>query len=127
MKQPFRFLALTAVAFLIALFITGQQTVRDAYITDYSLSADGQTMQFSVSVASSIGYVRDYKDRPDKDGNHYLTFYSAWGGYNSPLGSNNFYTLPLSPADQAIYVKGNDGYRLALAKNAQGIWEYAKE
>lgn len=107
---------------IIALGFTVQTT---AYISDdFSVSEDGSELTFKVNVGSPMGFVRGYTDKGGNAKPHYLKFYSTWGGFNSPLGAKNEFTLNLDAEDTEIYVyHGNGGYYLALKKNeATGKW-----
>lgn len=100
------------------------------YITDdFAVSEDGSQLTFRVGVASSMGYVRDFRDEGGGVKPHYLNFYSAWGGLNSPLGARKEFTLELAPEDTEIYVyRGRNGYELALKKDAvSGEWKPARQ
>lgn len=113
----FAFLGIAASGFLIR---------TDVYILDgFVVSEDGSEITFQAGVASSMGYVRGYKDEGGGVKPHYLKFYSAWGGFNSAIGAKNEYTLKLEPEDTEIYIyHGNGGYELALKKDAEsGKWE----
>lgn len=106
----------------VLIWLLGQSTVPDAFIADYTLSEDGSTLRFSVGVASSMGYVRCYQDWIGGH-EHYLTFYSAWGGFNSRWGAQSEYILPLSPNDTAIYIRRRKAYQLVLEKDEDGNWQ----
>ena len=98
------------------------------YITDdFAVSEDGSQLTFRVGVASSMGYVRDFRDEGGGVKPHYLNFYSAWGGLNSSVGVKNSFPLELSPEDAAIDVcLGDEGCVLALQKDASsGEWRRA--
>ena len=100
-----------------------------AYITDdFTVSDDGDEIRFSVSVGSSMGYVRGYKDEGGGEKPHYLKFYSTWGGFNSPIGAKTEYVLKLNQNDREIYVyNGDRGYTLSMEKNVEtGEWHRVK-
>ncbi len=122
MKRMLLLLCVVLLAAAFAAFLLGQEPVQNIYIAGHSLSDDGSTLQFTVGIATSMGYTRGFIDRPDAHGNHYLTFYSAWGGFNSNLGAKSYFTLPLSPEDKAVYIKNGRDYRLELVKDEQGNW-----
>lgn len=126
MKKKVIIIVLAALCIVIlgmtALGFTVQTSV---YITDdFVVSEDGSEITFKVGVASSMGFVRGYKDEGGGVKPHYLKFYSAWGGFNSSIGANNEYTLKLEPEDTEIYVyHGDGGYDLALKKDVtSGEW-----
>ena len=122
-------IVLTAAAILAALcfafFIgTGFTKRTDVILTDYSVSEDGTKLTFHTAVASSIGYTRGFKNVGGGVKPHYLTFYSAFGGFNSSLGAKYAFELDLDGNDTEIYFNRADGgYELVLQKNANtGIW-----
>lgn len=105
--------------------VSGFSVNTGVFITDdFTVSDDGGELTFRVSVGSSMGYVRDYKDEGSGVKPHYLKFYSAWGGLNSRIGAKDEFTLKLSPQDTEIYIyRGDEGYVLALRKDmASGEW-----
>ncbi|MGM9615492.1 MAG: hypothetical protein ACI3W7_08190 [Oscillospiraceae bacterium] len=123
----FTILATVCIAFLW-MTASGFAVQTSAYITDdFVVSEDGREMTFQVSVGSSMGYVRGYKDEGGGVKPHYLKFYSAWGGFNSSIGAKSEYVLQLEPEDTEIYVyHGDSGYELALKKDASsGEWHRA--
>ena len=120
-------IAAITVLFLLGGWViaTGFSCQTSAYISDFSVAEDGSEIEFTVNVASSMGYVRGYRDEGGGVKPHYLKFYSAWGGLNSSIGAKSEYVLQLSPDDSQIFVyRGNAGYSLALQKNNEsGEWE----
>lgn len=118
---------LAVVVVLSSLYIVGtgffQRT--DVYLGDYSVSEDGKELTFNASVASSMGFVRGYKDEGGGVKPHQLTFYSTFGGLNSSFGAKNEFVLELDKDDTEIYFKrAKGGYELVLLKNAEtGEWE----
>jgi len=56
--------AVAAICILAAAFFigTGFQKRTDVVLTDYSVSDDGTSICFDVAIASSMGYVRGFKD-----------------------------------------------------------------
>lgn len=116
----------TILLFLIAsfLFATGFEKNPNVFLVDYSISEDGSEMTLTTAVASSMGYVRDFKDNGGGVKPHYLTFYSTFGGFNSSLGSKNVFTLELAPDDTEVYFNRADGgYELVLVKDKEtGHW-----
>lgn len=119
----------TSVAVIIALsafcFVgTGFQKRENVVLGDYSVSEDGTTILLGVQVASSMGYVRGYKDNGGGVKPRYLTFYSAFGGFNSTFGSVNAIILEVEPNDTEIYFnRPENGYELVLVKDEEsGEW-----
>jgi len=118
---------LAVVIVLSALYFvgTGFMERTDVYLGEYSVSKDGTVLTFYAGVMSSMGYIRAYKDEGGGVKDHYLTFYSTFGGLNSSLGAKNDFTLELDEDDSEIYFKrGNHSYKLVLVKNLEtGVWE----
>jgi len=112
---------------LIGLFLcsTGFIPRNDVFLVDYQPSDDNSEITLFISVPTSMGYVRNYKDSGGGVRPHYLTFYSTFGGINSPLGAKNSFILPLSPDDNEIFFnRSGGGYQLVLQKNSKtGLWE----
>ena len=109
-------------AFLIS---TGFMKRADVVLSDYVVAEDGSTISLNVQVASSMGYVRGFKDNGGAVKPHYLTFYSTFGGLNSSFGTVNSLVLELGEEDTEIYFnRPNGGYELVLVKNIDtGEWE----
>ena len=123
------FLAMGGVVLLLcACWIsTGLMERTDVALLDYSVSADGSEITLYVSVSSSMGYVRDFRDSGGGVKPHYLTFYSTFGGLNSPLGAKNCFHLPLSAEDSEIWFnRPGKGYEPVLIRDTDGQWQRAK-
>ena len=97
----------------------------DVALGEYSVSEDGTILTFNAGVMSYMGYIRVYKDEGGGVKEHYLTFYSTFGGLNSSFGAKNEFVLELNENDSEIYFKrGNRSYKHVLKKNAEtGVWE----
>lgn len=111
---------------MIASFLigTGFQKRTDVVLGDFAVSEDGSEITLHVGVASSMGYIRNFKDKGGGVKSHYLTFYSTFGGLNSSFGSKKAFTLELVPDDTEIYFnRAGGGYELVLVKNEEtGEW-----
>ena len=114
------------IILLIASFLigTGFQKRTDVILGDFAVSEDGSEITLHVGVASSMGYIRNFKDKGGGVKPHYLTFYSTFGGLNSSFGSKKAFTLELVPDDTEIYFNRADGgYELVLVKHEEtGEW-----
>ena len=100
----------------------------DVYLTDYAVSEDGSQIEMTVAIASSMGYTRGFRSKQGGF-NEYVTFYSTFGGFNSPIGAKNKFVLELDSVncDEVYFYHGDGGYTLVLKKNAQtNQWEFAK-
>lgn len=129
MKKIITITLIIAVVLGLFYFIgTGFNENNSVVLNDYTVSEDGTEITLNISLASSMGFVRDYKDKGGGVKPHYLHFYSTFGGLNSSLGATNKFVLEIAPNDTEIYFyRGKGGYALVLAKNEQtGIWETVK-
>jgi len=126
MKKIITIILLVAVT-LTAIYLigTGYITNGGVYLGEYTVSDDGTEMTFNAGVASSMGFIREYKDEGGGVKPHYLKFYSAFGGLNGSWGAKNEFVLLLDADDTEIYFyRGNGGYELVLQKNEEsGLWE----
>lgn len=126
MKKIITIILLVAVT-LTAIYLigTGYITNGGVYLGEYTVSDDGTEMTFNTGVASSMGFIREYKDEGGGVKPYYLKFYSAFGGLNGSWGAKNEFVLPLDADDTEIYFyRGNGGYELVLQKNEEsGLWE----
>ena len=117
-KKIFLTLAVIAVLMISMLICTGFRKRTDVVLFDYSVSEDGGTISLEIQVASSMGYIRGFKDKGGGVKPHYLTFYSTFGGLNSSFGSINEIELELSQDDTEIYFnRPGGGYELVLQKD----------
>lgn len=114
------------LAVLVALFFigTGFQKRMDVVLVDYSVSEDGTEITLDVGIPTSIGYIRGFKDNGGGVKPHYLTFFSTFGGINSPIGAEHSFQLELTSDDTKIYFnRPEGGYELILVKDEEtGQW-----
>lgn len=114
------------IVVLAAIFLvgTGFQKRTDVVLVSYAVSEDGTEITFDVGIPTSIGYIRGFKDNGGGVKPHYLTFYSTFGGINSPIGAKHSFQLELDSDDTEIYFKRPDkGYELVLVRDEEtGQW-----
>lgn len=114
------------LAVLVALFFigTGFQKRMDVVLVDYSVSEDGTEITLDVGIPTSSGYIRGFKDNGGGVKPHYLTFFSTFGGINSPIGAEHSFQLELTSDDTKIYFnRPEGGYELILVKDEEtGQW-----
>lgn len=128
MKKAGSIAIIIAIAIIVINFSinigSGFQEKYNIGISDYSISADGKTLTFSAGVTTSMGYIRGFKEHFDGKNAHYLTFYSTFGGPNSPYGANEEFTLDLSKNATEIYIKSdNNNYSFIFEKDPKtGEW-----
>ena len=117
---------IAAICVLMVSFVIGTGFTKrtDVILTDYSVSEDGTEIILKTSVASSMGYIRGFKNDGGGVKPHYLTFYTTFGGLNSTFGAKNEFVLEVDEDDSEIYFNRTDGgYELVLQKDAQtGVW-----
>ena len=126
MKKRMLGIGAAIVVLIVSFFIgTGFMKRTDVVLSHYAIAEDGSAISLDVGVASSMGYVRGFRDLGGGVKPHYLTFYSAFGGFNSSLGASHSFVLALGKDDTEIYFNRPDGgYELVLIKNADtGTWE----
>ncbi len=113
--------AAVLVPFLLFRVGTGFTEQQNVTLRDYTVSEDGKTLTLHAAVFPPIGDIRDYKDEP-KDGEHYLTFYNAFGGAGT-MSAGYTVVLPITDTDKAVYFNDADGFHLALQKKKlTGEW-----
>ena len=123
-----KIIAAIAVLLVLASFYlagTGFRKRTDVFLADFSISEDGTEITFTAGIASSMGYIRGFKDNGGGLKPHYLTFYSTFGGLNSSFGAKQDFKLELDPEDTEIYfARPDQGYELVLVKDAEtGEWQ----
>lgn len=107
-----------------ALFISSGFNKRtDVGLVDHSVSEDGSVITVHTGLAGSMGYIRDINIEYHRDA-IYCSFYSAFGGLNSSIGSKDRYKIKLNDASTKIYFdRGEAGSVLVLQKNeATNTW-----
>ena len=122
-----KIIAAIAVFLVLASFYlagTGFRKRTDVFLADFSISEDETEMTFTAGIASSMGYIRGFKDNGGGLKPHYLTFYSTFGGSNSSFGAKQDFKLELDPDDTEIYfARPDQGYELVLVKDGEtGEW-----
>lgn len=126
-KKSFVSFSIRIIVALILCFLTGTgfMTRTDVVLTDYSVSEDGTMLTFRTAIPGSMGHIRGFQDRGGGVKPHYLLFYSTFGGFNSPFGAKQDFTLDLGKEDAEIYFnRPEGGYELVLKKNREtGEWE----
>ncbi len=114
-------LAAVLVPFLLFRVGSGFTEQQNATLREYTVSEDGKTLTLYATVFPPIEDIRDYKDEP-KDGEHYLTFYNAFGGA-STMSAGYTVVLPVEDTDKAVYFNDAEGFHLVLQKNElTGEW-----
>ena len=107
------------VPFLLFRVGSGLTEQQNVTLRDYMVSENETTLTLHAAVFPPIEDIRDYKDEP-KNGEHYLTFYNAFGSANTMRAG---YTVVLPIEDKAVYFNDADGFHLVLQKNElTGEW-----
>ena len=87
------------VPFLLFRVGSGLTEQQNVTLRDYMVSENEKTLTLHAAVFPPIEDIRDYKDEP-KNGEHYLTFYNAFGSANTMSAGSVSYThltLPTTP------------------------------
>ena len=96
----------------------------NAYIADYSVSADATEMTITVGVSTSIGYIRKVSEHQQQDGKLYLDCYSAFGGINGSQGAKTEYIIQIDEDTEMIALyRSPNGYEPVLEKAEGGEWQ----
>ena len=128
MKKVIIISAIVIIA-IIGTYLIGSGFVKEseAFISDYTVSADGSEITIDVGVASSIGYVRKVSVHQQQGGKLYLDCYSAFGGINGSWGAKSTYTIPLDENTTTIALyRNNNCYDVVLEKDSEGVWQIVK-
>lgn len=112
--------------FIVAgiLFVSsGFETRTDVYLQDFSVSEDGSVITIRTLLSGSMGYIRAIKTEKVNDA-IYCSFYCAFGGFNSSIGSKNRFEIKLDASCTKIYFdRGTEADDLVLEKDtAANIW-----
>ena len=128
MKKVMIISAIVIIAIIGTYFIgSGFLKESEAYISDYTVSADGSEITIDVGVASSIGYVRKVSVHQQEGGKLYLDCYSAFGGINGSWGAKSTYTISLDENTTTIALyRNNNCYEVVLEKDSDGVWQRVK-
>ena len=109
------------VPFLLFRVGSGLTEQQNVTLRDYTVSEDGKTLTLHAAVFPPIEDIRDYKDEP-KNGEHYLTFYNAFGSANT-MSAGYTVVLTIEDMDKSVYFNDAYGFHLVLQKNAlTGEW-----
>ena len=103
---------------------TGFQKRTDVVLVDYAVADDGTELILDVGIVSSMGYTRGFTNHGGGIKPHYLTFYAAFGGFNSKFGASDTFVLEIDSDDTEVYFNRADGgFELVLVKNEKtGQW-----
>ena len=113
--------AAVLVPFLLFRVGSGLTEQQNVTLRDYTVSEDGKTLTLHAAVFPPIERIRDYKDEP-KNGEHYLTFYNAFGSANT-ISAGYTVVLPVADTDKAVYFNDAEGFHLVLQKyELTGEW-----
>lgn len=103
--------------------LSGFETRADVYLQDFSVSEDGSVITIETSLSGSMGYIRAIKAEKADDA-IYCSFYCAFGGLNSSIGSKNHFEIKLDESSRKIYFdRGKDADDLVLENDtAANVW-----
>lgn len=102
---------------------SGFETRTDVYLQDFSVSEDGSVITIKTLLSGSMGYIRAIKTKTVNDA-IYCSFYCAFGGLNSGIGSKNRFEILLDETSAKIYFdRGKETADLVLEKDAAAnVW-----
>lgn len=132
MKKKNIVIAVIAVIALVALYLIAPGFSKNtyAYITDFSVSEDGRKMTLTIGLDVSdpsepAPKVRKIKESQQYGGKLYLDCYSAFGGFYGSWGAKSEFVVELDEETEVIGLY-NGGYQIALKKDTNGTWQFAK-
>lgn len=82
--------------------LPGFEKRTDVYLQDFSISEDGSVMTIKTSLFGSMGFIRDIETETIRNELH-CSFYRAFGGLNSGIGSKNTFEIKLDDSTEKIY------------------------
>lgn len=113
-----------ALAFLLGfaggvLFVLpGFEKRTDVWLQDFFISEDGSVITIKTSLFGSMGFIRDMETEKIGRGIH-CSFYRAFGGLNSGIGSKNTFEIPLDDSIEKIYFdRGTEPDAAVLERDA---------
>lgn len=120
---------LVALIFFAAgvLFVLpGFQKRTDVYLQDYFVSGESSNMIVKTFPSGSMGFIRDMEIEKVKNEIH-CSFYRAFGGLNSSIGSENMFEIKLDTFTEKIYFdRGEKPDMLVLERDpATNVWTRA--
>lgn len=124
MKKKFLLPAVIAVLLLAYILGSGFMKCSSVYVSDFSVSDDGQEMTIRVFSASSAGYIRKVTVHQQYGGKLYLDCISAFGGINGSIGARSEFSVPLAEDTGRIALyRAPDCYEEILKKDSSGLWQ----
>lgn len=109
------FVGIVLVVITTGLFLLpGFKRRTDVCLQNFSVSEDGTVITIETILAGSMGYIR----------NMHCSFYCAFGGLNSSIGSKNRFKIKLDASTEKIYFdRGEKSDILVLERDAAAdIW-----
>lgn len=117
-----------AVVFAALVYTLGSGFVKEggAFIGEYTISPEGDSITMDVGVISSMGFIRKVSAAKQQQGTLCLDCYCAFGGINGAWGAKGTHTIPLSDDVTAIALyKSPNRYETVLVKDGEGNWQRA--
>ena len=125
MKKIAVMLAVLALFAALYVLVPGFSKQGSAYISEYSVSADGREMTVTVGVSGPVGYIRKINVHQQQGGKLYLDCYSAFGGVNGSIGAKTEYTIRIDEATETIALyRAPNAYAPVLQKDESGAWQF---
>ena len=118
------FVGIVLVVITTGLFLLpGFKRRTDVCLQNFSVSEDGTVITIETILAGSMGYIRNMET--EKTGNEiHCSFYCAFGGLNSGIGSKNRFKIKLDASTEKIYFdRGEKSDILVLERDAAAdVW-----
>ena len=113
---------------LVYFFGPGLMKNTTAYVTDYTVSADGREITIRFGVLSSTGYIRNVTVHQQQEGKLNLDCYLAFGGLNGRIGAKDTFSFQIDEDTSIIAICRNEKtYGEVLVKAEDGSWHRANQ
>lgn len=98
--------------------LPGFEKRTDVCLQDFSVSEDGSVITIKTSLSGSMGFIRDMETETIGQEIH-CSFYRAFGGLNSGIGSKNIFEIKLDDSIEKIYFdRGTESDIVVLERDA---------
>ena len=107
--------------------LPGFEKRTDVCLQDFSVSEDGSVMTIKTALLGSMGFIRDIET--ERVGNEiHCSFYRAFGGLNSGIGSKNMFEIELDDfAEKICFDRGTGADIIVLERDTTaGAWTWKR-
>ncbi len=117
-----------ALSLIFATYYTATGFIKrnDVLVWDYKAWSDDADDYVTIhcAVPTSIGYIRKMEIDGGGAKSYYLSFYSTFGGINSSIGAEQYFTLNVNDETEIYFSRPGGGYELVLERNSEtGEWQ----